>query len=182
MTRREVKVRFALWVAVSAALHVPLFLLPYADGSAALAAAAVLTGDMARQAPSARAAKPPPPRENLLNPEPAAAAAEPEPAPAPAGLPEYELGALAGPRLKGGFAPAYPVAAKRLGKEGRVRLRLTIDADGAMLGSEVLESSAPEFLAAVERELRRARFEPARSGGAPVKCLAVLPVTFRLER
>lgn len=176
---------FALFAAVSAAAHGLLFLLPAWNAPEVQARSITLAAALRPAAAPPGVAPRPAPNLPAMNPELSPAEvppAESPPAPAAEALPEYEVGALSGPKINGRFSPAYPFKLKKLGREGRVVLRLLIDETGRLVEREVVQSAAPEFLAAVERELAGARFTPALNGGRPVKCLAVLPVTFRLER
>lgn len=78
--------------------------------------------------------------------------------------------------------PIYPPAARRQELEGWVRLRLKIDEQGRVSDVEVAESQ-PEgvFDAAAVEAFRRARFEPARRQGVPVRFEGVFRVNFKLE-
>lgn len=78
--------------------------------------------------------------------------------------------------------PVYPVAARRQGLEGWVRLRLKIDEQGRVSDAEVAESQ-PEgvFDEAAVEAFRQARFEPARRQGMPVRFEGVFRVNFKLE-
>lgn len=78
--------------------------------------------------------------------------------------------------------PAYPVLARRLGREGKVVLRLTIDEYGTLKGVEVLEDPGYGFSAAAAEAARKSRFAPARVNGRPIAVKALLPVRFVLKR
>ncbi len=89
--------------------------------------------------------------------------------------PRYGLAGLANP------APAYPWLARRNGEEGRVVVRVTVDAAGRAAMTELARSSGHQRLdrAALEA-LERWRFAPAERGGRPVPGTVEVPVTFRL--
>lgn len=77
--------------------------------------------------------------------------------------------------------PEYPREARRLGKEGTVVLRLSLDAAGAVSAIEVLETPGHGLEEAAREAVLRSRFRPATAGGVPVACQAILPVNFRLR-
>jgi protein TonB len=84
-------------------------------------------------------------------------------------------------RSYGNEPPVYPDLARRRGWEGRVVLRVVVDATGQATDVGVETSSGYRMLddaalAAVERW----RFEPARLAGIPVVASVDVPVTFRL--
>jgi protein TonB len=118
-------------------------------------------------------APPPPP-----SPAPVANVAPP-PAPtvAPvAAAPRHDLAYLDNP------APSYPVFAKRAREQGKVMLRVQVDASGQVAGIDIHESSGYERLdKAALAAVRRWRFEPARLGDRPVAGVALVPITFQLE-
>jgi protein TonB len=79
-------------------------------------------------------------------------------------------------------APRYPDAARRLGQEGTVTLRVLVNADGMPARVALERSSGSPHLdgAALER-VRNWRFRPARRGAAPVESWVIVPIVFRLE-
>lgn len=82
-----------------------------------------------------------------------------------------------------GYAPKpeYPDSARSAGKEGRVLLRVLVDAQGKTKTVEVNLSSGSDALdrAAVDA-IRRWRFSPARHGDEPVESWIRVPIDFRL--
>jgi protein TonB len=76
------------------------------------------------------------------------------------------------PRPIGECQPAqdeYPEAARRSGLEGKVVLRLLLDADGRIAEATVLQDPGHGFgAAAVETVKRHCRFEPGRRGDEKV--------------
>jgi protein TonB len=82
-----------------------------------------------------------------------------------------------------GYAPKpeYPHSARSAGKEGRVLLRVLVDAQGKTKTVEVNLSSGSDALdrAAVDA-VRRWRFSPARHGDQPVESWVRIPIDFRL--
>lgn len=120
-----------------------------------------------------------PPRE----PEPSEPPEDAAPDPSEAGEPEAGLIDDRGPVLLSNPKPAYPKAALRLGQEGSVRLRIEVDASGAVTNVSVVESSRFPLLddAAVEAA-RGWSFEPAVRSGREVPDVFDYRVTFRLSQ
>lgn len=86
-----------------------------------------------------------------------------------------------GPKIIGEFRPKYPISARRLGKEGKVKIGIKIDENGNMISFEVLESSGEEFTKSVIEELKKVKFLPAVINGKPVKSYGILPVRFEIK-
>ncbi|KAF0180197.1 MAG: periplasmic protein TonB [Nitrospirae bacterium] len=86
-----------------------------------------------------------------------------------------------GPRFVRQEQPAYPLLAKKLGKQGRVLLRLSINEKGILTHVEVLEDSGFGFAEAAVTAVRKSSFAPATSEGIPVASRARLPITFRFS-
>lgn len=79
-------------------------------------------------------------------------------------------------------APAYPPLSRRLGEQGRVLLRVLVDAAGNVEAVEIQNSSGHRRLdEAAAAVVRRWRFLPARHGGRPVIGWALVPVQFELQ-
>lgn len=115
-------------------------------------------------------APPPPPVQVPV------ATVAPPPPPAVVAPPRHDLAYLNNP------APSYPVFAKRAREQGKVVLRVRVDAKGAVDGVEIHQSSGFERLdKAAVAAVRRWRFEPARSGDRAVAGVAIVPITFQLE-
>jgi protein TonB len=90
--------------------------------------------------------------------------------------PGYALGSAANP------FPAYPVAARYDGAEGRVLLRVRVDAEGRVQGIEIVATSGHPILdRAATEAVRRWRFAPARAGGTTVPGEIDVPIQFRLR-
>jgi TonB family protein len=73
--------------------------------------------------------------------------------------------------------PAYPETAKRAGIHGTVKVSVTVDERGHVSEAEAIEGPKELRQAAVEAA-RRARFEPPRVHGAPIKIDGVLTYEF----
>lgn len=60
--------------------------------------------------------------------------------------------------------PGYPAAARRKGIEGSVTIRVTVAADGTVIGTEILTSSHDWFRRAVLSVVREWQFPPQATG------------------
>ncbi|MFZ5450613.1 MAG: TonB family protein [Thermodesulfobacteriota bacterium] len=109
------------------------------------------------------------------------AAARPQPAPAPSGPVVTTFGSATGPAFLRRVLPVYPAQARRRGQEGKVILRLSIDARGNLLGVEVLQGAGYGFEESAMDAVKRSSFRPATLGGKPVACIARLPIRFVLR-
>ncbi len=95
---------------------------------------------------------------------------------------DTEFGAAAAPSFLYREMPVYPVFARKLGKEGKVLLRLTIDERGNLLQIEVVEKAGYGFVEAAIAAVKKSTFLPAKRDGKPVASRALLPVKFTLRR
>ncbi|MDD2901670.1 MAG: TonB family protein [Syntrophales bacterium] len=121
-----------------------------------------------------------PVKTNTSMPRPVAAA-RPQPAPAPAGPVITTFGSATGPAFLRRSMPVYPDQARWRGLEGKVVLRLSIDARGNLLKVEVLQTPGWGFAEAAVAAVKRSSFRPATMGGKPVACIAKLPIRFVLR-
>lgn len=78
--------------------------------------------------------------------------------------------------------PIYPLMARKLGKEGYVLLKLTIDENGNLLQVDVIEKAGFGFTEAAVEAVKKSTFLPAKKDGKPIASRALLPIRFRLER
>ena len=78
--------------------------------------------------------------------------------------------------------PAYPPLSKRLGEEGKVVLRVLIEADGSASKAEIRSSSGYDRLdqAALQTVLRW-RYLPGKRGGVAEAMWFNVPINFVLE-
>lgn len=111
----------------------------------------------------------------------------PKPAPPvvtapPKPLLDVEFGSGNAPRFLRRELPVYPLIARRLGKEGKVLLRLTIDENGNLLNIEVLEGAGYGFTEAAVEAVKKSTFTPAMLNGKAVMSKALLPIKFSLRR
>jgi len=92
-----------------------------------------------------------------------------------------DFGAPGGPEIVRLVRPAYPREARRLGKEGLVILKLSLEASGEVGAIEVLQSAGHGMDEAARKAVQQSRFRAATRGGRPVGCQAILPVRFTLR-
>lgn len=110
-------------------------------------------------------------------PTPAAPPAPPSPpAPPRIELPSSNAGYLNNPK------PTYPAISRRLGEQGKVVLRVFIDAEGSPQQIEIRQSSGYERLDQQALEaVRRWRFVPGKRNGVPEAMWNIVPINFVLE-
>ncbi len=92
-----------------------------------------------------------------------------------------ELGSADGPAFIERVLPEYPWIARKMGREGRVLLRLTIDETGRLLDVVVVEKAGFGFDREAVKAVRLSTFRPAVRNGMPVKSEALLYVKFEFE-
>jgi len=95
---------------------------------------------------------------------------------------DTEFGSAIAPAFLHREMPEYPMLARRLGKEGRVVLRLTIDDRGNLLNVEVVEDAGYGFTEAAIAAVKRSTFLPAKKDSNPIASRALLPIKFKLRR
>ncbi len=79
-------------------------------------------------------------------------------------------------------APAYPPLSRKLREEGRVLLRVRVDASGHPAQVTLHESSGyPRLDERASDTVRRWKFQPARQGGQPVEAWVIVPIQFSLK-
>jgi protein TonB len=78
--------------------------------------------------------------------------------------------------------PAYPAAARRRGEQGKVILRVLVNAAGGADQVEIRKGTGHSTLdAAALDAVRQWKFVPARQGDQPVAAWVLVPITFTLE-
>jgi protein TonB len=81
----------------------------------------------------------------------------------------------------GNPAPAYPLAARRSGREGRTVLRVVVAADGQCTDVEIAETSGtPSLDEAAMTAVRHWRFSPAIKAGRTAESAIMVPISFKL--
>lgn len=120
----------------------------------------------------------------------ASPAAVPVQPPAPPAPPTANVAPLAAPVQPPRFdaeyldnpKPAYPALSRRLSEQGRVLLRVHVDAEGRAVEVEVQTSSGHARLDdAALAAVRRWKFVPARRGTEPVAAWVRVPIEFTLK-
>lgn len=111
----------------------------------------------------------------------------PTPAPSPASTAASPVEAVSAARFDADYlrnpAPPYPALSRRLGEQGKVVLRVLVNAQGTADNVELRTSSGSSRLdnAALDT-VRRWKFVPARRGETTVQSWVLVPVIFQLEQ
>jgi len=85
------------------------------------------------------------------------------------------------PRFKA--APRYPYRAKRMGREGTVKIRFLVDKEGHVSDIKILEAKPPGFFEeAVLDAVSTWKYAPGELMGRKVKTLVTTSVVFKLEK
>lgn len=95
---------------------------------------------------------------------------------------ETEFGSSGAPAFLKRQMPVYPMMAKKLGKQGKVVLRLLINEKGRLLDVEVVEPAGYGFTEAAVEAVKMSIFSPAREKGASVASKALLTIRFVLKK
>lgn len=78
--------------------------------------------------------------------------------------------------------PRYPPLARRLGEQGRIVLRVRVDASGSPASVEIIEGSgSPRLDTAARQTVSNWRFTPAMRGTTPIDSWVQVPIVFKLE-
>lgn len=86
------------------------------------------------------------------------------------------------PRLRSAIKPKYPKLSRERGEEGKIKLRLGINADGMAESVEIITSTGFRLLDdAAIRAVKAARFIPARLEGEAVFSTAEINLEFKLK-
>lgn len=86
------------------------------------------------------------------------------------------------PKLRRSIKPKYPIVSRERGEEGRIRLRLEINAKGLVEGVEIISSTGFKLLdAAAVEAVKSAEFIPARLAGESVSSKAEISLEFKLN-
>ena len=86
------------------------------------------------------------------------------------------------PRYARDLQPPYPAPELRAERDGVVRIRLTIAANGRVTAVERLSATSDAFWRATQQQaLNRWRFRPATLDGRPVQGVKVMTVNFRIQ-
>nr|MBL8410050.1 energy transducer TonB [Dechloromonas sp.] len=80
-------------------------------------------------------------------------------------------------------SPPYPPLAKRMGEEGKVLLRVSVNPQGTADSVEIKTSSGSTRLdESAQKTVRNWRFIPAKRGDIPVQSWVLVPIIFKLEQ
>ena len=80
-------------------------------------------------------------------------------------------------------APPYPPLSRRMGEEGKVILRVSVNPQGAADSVEVKTSSGSQRLDdAAQKTVRNWKFVPAKRGDTAVQSWVLVPIIFKLEQ
>lgn len=97
-------------------------------------------------------------------------------------VPAVRIEAQVDPRYAGDLQPPYPPSEESAQREGRVRVRITIGADGRVKAVQRISATSDAFWRATERHaLARWRFRPATLDGRPIESSKVMNLYFRIE-
>lgn len=109
-----------------------------------------------------------------------AAPAEAKPAAPPAepvSLARFDADYLKNP------APAYPPLSRRMGEEGKVILRVSVNPQGSADSVEIRTSSGSQRLdESAQKTVRNWKFIPAKRGDIAVQSWVLVPIIFKLEQ
>lgn len=94
---------------------------------------------------------------------------------------EVEFGSHLGPAFIHRELPRYPFLARRMGKEGKVILRLTIDEIGNLQNVEVIKGEGYGFTEAAIKAVKTSTFRAATKEGKPISSRALLQIKFSLK-
>ncbi|MBC7489637.1 MAG: energy transducer TonB [Glaciimonas sp.] len=79
-------------------------------------------------------------------------------------------------------SPEYPAAAKRMGEEGKVVMRVLVNEKGRAERVELQKSSGSTRLdEAAKQAILRALFKPHMEDGKPMQVYAIVPINFQLS-
>ena len=138
-----------------------------------------------QQTPAPKAAAPVVEATQSTVPAPAAVVAAPiETKPAPVAPPaepvsqaRFDADYLKNP------APAYPPLSRRMGEEGKVVLRVSVNAQGSADSVEIRTSSGSQRLdESAQKTVRNWKFIPAKRGDSAVQSWVLVPIIFKLEQ
>jgi protein TonB len=97
------------------------------------------------------------------------------------GIVESKFGDNGSPAFIHQEIPVYPILARRLGKEGKVLLKLLIDTNGKLQKIEVVEPAGFGFTEAALEAVKESTYAPGYRNGERVLTKALLTVRFQLQ-
>jgi protein TonB len=79
-------------------------------------------------------------------------------------------------------APSYPALSRRMGEEGKVILRVSVNPQGSADSVEIKTSSGSQRLDdSAQKTVRNWKFIPAKRGDTAVQSWVLVPIIFKLE-
>ncbi len=91
------------------------------------------------------------------------------------------LGGAGSPRFIHKEAPIYPFMARKLGKEGNVTLRLSLNDQGQLQKIDAVEAHGFGFIEAASRAIKKSTFAPAVKNGKAISSQVLVSVRFVLQ-
>jgi len=91
------------------------------------------------------------------------------------------LGDAGSPRFIHRESPKYPFMARKLGKEGKVLLKLALDAQGRLQGIDTVEANGFGFAEAASSAIKKSTFAPAVRNGKAISSQVLVSVRFVLQ-
>ena len=80
-------------------------------------------------------------------------------------------------------APPYPSLSKRMGEEGKVVLRVSVNPQGTADSVDIKTSSgSPRLDESAQKTVRNWKFVPAKRGDTTVQSWVLVPIIFKLEQ
>jgi len=80
-------------------------------------------------------------------------------------------------------APPYPALSKRMGEEGKVVLRVSVNPQGTADSVDIKTSSgSPRLDESAQKTVRNWKFIPAKRGDMPIQSWVLVPIIFKLEQ
>lgn len=95
---------------------------------------------------------------------------------------ETEFGRSGAPVFLHRQMPVYPMMARKLGKEGKVVLRLHINERGKLLNIEVVEPAGYGFTESAIEAVKMSTFAPAYDNGVGIESKALLTIRFVIKK
>lgn len=94
---------------------------------------------------------------------------------------ETEFGRSDAPGFLNKIEPKYPMLARRLGKEGVVKLKLFIDEKGNLTDVRIVDDPGSGLTEAAIEAVKKSTYIPATKNSVKVNSVAVLNINFRLN-
>lgn len=147
----------------------------------------VIRQQIQRQKPVPTPKTPVPTLETTSSTVPAAAAPVAVPAESKASTSTQASETLTQPRFDADYlrnpAPPYPALSRRMGEEGKVVLRVSVNPHGGADSVEIKTSSgSPHLDESARKTVHQWKFIPAKRGEIAVQSWVLVPIIFKLEQ